>query len=130
MVLGEIRMSDVSYTVESANALLPQLAPALVELREKFEEAEKIREAYSQIAAGNGRSQQQGEEQRKMARVAELLGRLEEWGIQLRDITTGLVDFPAEMSGERVFLCWRLGEEEVAFYHSPEDGFRGRRPLP
>ena len=123
-------MSDVSYTVESANALLPQLAPALVELREKFEEAEKIREAYSQIAAGNGRSQQQGEEQRKMARVAELLGRLEEWGIQLRDITTGLVDFPAEMSGERVFLCWRLGEEEVAFYHSPEDGFRGRRPLP
>jgi hypothetical protein len=130
MVLGEIRMSDVSYTVESANALLPQLAPALVELREKFEEAEKIREAYSQIAAGNGRSQRQGEEQRKMARVAELLGRLEEWGIQLRDITTGLVDFPAEMSGERVFLCWRLGEEEVAFYHSPEDGFRGRRPLP
>jgi hypothetical protein len=123
-------MSDVSYTVESANALLPQLAPALVELREKFEEAEKIREAYSQIAAGNGRSQRQGEEQRKMARVAELLGRLEEWGIQLRDITTGLVDFPAEMSGERVFLCWRLGEEEVAFYHSPEDGFRGRRPLP
>jgi hypothetical protein len=130
MVLGEIRMSDVSYTVESANALLSQLAPALVELREKFEEAEKIREAYSQIAAGNGRSQRQGEEQRKMARVAELLGRLEEWGIQLRDITTGLVDFPAEMSGERVFLCWRLGEEEVAFYHSPEDGFRGRRPLP
>jgi hypothetical protein len=130
MVLGEIRMSDVSYTVESANALLPQLAPALVELREKFEEAEKIREAYSQIAAGNGRSQRQGEEQRKMARVAELLGRLEEWGIQLRDITTGLVDFPAEMSGERVFLCWRLGEEEVAFYHAPEDGFRGRRPLP
>ncbi|HZA20031.1 MAG TPA: DUF2203 domain-containing protein [Actinomycetota bacterium] len=123
-------MSDVSYTVESANALLPQLAPALVELREKFEEAEKIREAYSQIAAGNGRSQRQGEEQRKMARVAELLGRLEEWGIQLRDITTGLVDFPAEMSGERVFLCWRLGEEEVAFYHAPEDGFRGRRPLP
>jgi hypothetical protein len=123
-------MSDVSYTVESANALLPQLAPALVELREKFEEAEKIRQAYSQIAAGNGRSQRQGEEQRKMARVAELLGRLEEWGIQLRDITTGLVDFPAEMSGERVFLCWRLGEEEVAFYHSPEDGFRGRRPLP
>jgi hypothetical protein len=123
-------MSDVSYTVESANALLPQLAPALVELREKFEEAEKIREAYSQIAAGNGRSQRQGEEQRKMARVAELLGRLEEWGIQLRDITTGLVDFPAEMSGERVFLSWRLGEEEVAFYHSPEDGFRGRRPLP
>lgn len=123
-------MSDVSYTVESANALLPQLAPALVELREKFEEAEKIREAYSQIAAGNGRSQRQGEEQRKMARVAELLGRLEEWGIQLRDITTGLVDFPAEMSGERVFLCWRLGEEEIAFYHSPEDGFRGRRPLP
>lgn len=123
-------MSDVSYTVESANALLPQLAPALVELREKFEEAEKIREAYSQIAAGNGRSQRQGEEQRKMARVAELLGRLEEWGIQLRDISTGLVDFPAEMSGERVFLCWRLGEDEVAFYHSPEDGFRGRRPLP
>jgi hypothetical protein len=118
------------YTVESANALLPHLAPTLVELREKFEEAAKIRESVARAAAGNGWSAKRDEEQKKMGRVAELLGRLEEWGVQLRDISSGLVDFPAELEDERVYLCWRLGEATVAYYHSPEDGFQGRRPLP
>jgi hypothetical protein len=50
-------------------------------------------------------------------------------GILLRDPETGLVDFPAEHEGRRVFLCWRLGEERVAWYHDEETGFSGRRPL-
>jgi hypothetical protein len=118
------------YTVEAANALLPHLAPTLVELREKFEEAARIRESVARAASGNGWSAKRDEEQKKMGRVAELLGRLEEWGIQLRDITSGLVDFPAELDNERIFLCWRLGEPTVAYYHSPDEGFQGRRPLP
>jgi hypothetical protein len=122
-------MARGHYTVEEANALLPFLAPALVELREKYEEAQRIRVAIARAAASNGRSQASEDDARGMARVAELLERIEEWGLVLRDVSTGLVDFPARSGGEDVLLCWRLGEPEVAYWHSPEDGFAGRRPL-
>jgi len=118
------------YTIETANALLPYLAPTLVELREKFEAAEQIRQAMVRAAAGNGWSERRDEERNTMMRVAELLERIEKWDLVLRDVSTGLVDFPAIVEGQNAFLCWRLGEAEVAFWHSPEDGFQGRRPLP
>jgi hypothetical protein len=54
---------------------------------------------------------------------------LEEWQIVLRDFETGLVDFPAVISGEEVYLCWRLGEPDVAYWHRPDEGFGGRHPL-
>jgi hypothetical protein len=50
-------------------------------------------------------------------------------GILLRDPETGLIDFPARRDGHRVFLCWRLGEDRVAWYHDEQTGFSGRRPL-
>jgi hypothetical protein len=122
-------MPERNYTVESANALLPHLAPTLVELREKFEIAARIRASLARTAAGNGRARNPEEEQRTLARVAELLERVQDWGLELRDISTGLVDFPAEIDGRPAYLCWRLGEPEVSHWHSPEDGFQGRRPL-
>jgi len=118
------------YTVATANALLPYLAPTLVELREKFEAAEKIREAMVRAASGNGRSRRRDEERNTMERVAELMKRIDAWDLLLRDVSTGLVDFPSEIDGQQAFLCWRLGEAEVAYWHSPDDGFQGRRPLP
>lgn len=117
------------YTLDEANSLLPYLSPTLVELREKFEEAAQIRAAIAGAAVGNGGSTRREEHQSTLARVAELMDRVKGWGIELRDISTGLVDFPAVIEGEAAFYCWRLGEPEVAFWHSPEDGFRGRRPL-
>ena len=54
---------------------------------------------------------------------------LAEEGILLRDAETGLVDFPAERDGRPVFLCWRLGEDRVAWYHEERAGFANRRPL-
>ena len=117
------------YTAEEANALLPYLAPTLVELREKFEEAERIKESVARSAAGNGGSAKREKWARTLARVQELMERLEEWEIVLRDHETGLVDFPAVMAGEEVYLCWRLGEPTVAFWHRPDEGFGGRHPL-
>ena len=122
-------MTEVLYTVAEANALLPYLAPTLVELREKYELAEAARENVARAAVGNGWSEKRERWSATMARVAELMERLEEWGIQLRDLSTGLVDFPALRLDEEVFLCWRLGEPEVAWYHRRDEGFGGRRPL-
>ena len=57
------------------------------------------------------------------------VARLDEWGITLRDIPSGLVDFPALVTGRQVWLCWRLGEDDVAWWHELTAGVAGRRPL-
>ncbi|MDP9224068.1 MAG: DUF2203 domain-containing protein [Actinomycetota bacterium] len=118
-----------NYTIGDANDLLPFLAPALVELREKYEEATRIATAVGTAAASNGWSHEREEWSRKLVRVQELLDRLRDWNVELRDIDTGLVDFPTIMDGGDAYLCWRLGEPEVAFWHSAVEGFSGRHPL-
>jgi hypothetical protein len=62
--------------------------------------------------------------------VKEALAELEHEGIVLRDPARGLIDFTALHDGREVLLCWQLGEDELAWWHYPEDGFAGRRPLP
>lgn len=120
---------EKTYTVEEANALLPYLAPTLVELREKFEDAAKIREIVARVATTNGGSLTREDWSRTLARVAELMERLQEWELELRDVSTGLIDFPALVAGERAYLCWRLGEPEVGYWHPLDTGFSGRQPL-
>ncbi len=117
------------FTRDEANGLLPYLAPALVELRNKLEQAVEVRSEMARAAATNGWSPKKEKWSRVLERVAELMRRLEEWEVELKDVATGLVDFPTVVEGERAYLCWRLGEPEILFWHSPEDGFRGRRPL-
>ncbi len=120
---------DKLYSVEEANALLPYLSPTLVELRERWEEAAEAREAISTSATGNGWSTKREKWASTLARVGELIDRLNDWAIQVRDINTGLIDFPAERDGEPIWLCWRLGEPDVAYWHSRDEGFAGRQPL-
>ena len=117
------------YTVQEANDLLPHLAPTLIELRAGSEEAIRIKEAMDQASIANGGSPKGEKWRKKLARVQELIDRINGWEIELRDLETGLVDFPAEIAGRPAYLCWRLGEPEVAHWHSPDDGFQGRRPL-
>ena len=122
-------MTEKRYTVAEADALLPYLAPALVELRERSEEAARIKAAMDAAAVSNGGSSERERWARVLARVDELFEKLETWGVELRDLETGLVDLPTMVDGQDAYLCWRLGEPNVAYWHSPEDGFRGRRPL-
>lgn len=60
-----------------------------------------------------------------MARVAEL----EDLGVRVRDIDSGLIDFPAIRFGNTVYLCWRYGESEIEYWHSANEGFSGRKSL-
>ena len=122
-------MAGRRYSLDDANALLPHLAPTLIELQDKFEAAADIKVKILQAAATNGGSAKREKWLRILARVAELMDRLHEWEIVLRDISTGLVDFPTMVGGEDAYFCWKLGEPEVAHWHSPEDGFKGRRKL-
>ncbi len=122
-------MSGKIYSVDGANALLPYLAPTLVELREKFEEAAKIKRTVQKVATTNGGSSDRDKWSKTLARVTELVERIQEWELQLRDIDTGLVDFPGRVEGEEAWLCWRLGEPEVGYWHPRDEGFGSRRPL-
>ncbi|MDR7545770.1 MAG: DUF2203 domain-containing protein [Armatimonadota bacterium] len=62
-------------------------------------------------------------------RAAEAASRLEEIGCVLRDLDLGLIDFPARAGEREVFLCWRLGEDTVRFWHGADEGYAGRKPL-
>jgi hypothetical protein len=62
-------------------------------------------------------------------RLSELRDELEEIGCELKDYDLGLVDFPARLEGREVVLCWRLGEQTVAFWHEIDGGYSARRPI-
>lgn len=117
------------FSIVDANAELEELRVRLPRLREArqrlIDTGERITSAV-QIDGG-------GIEGSDWFRAQETLKRELLWladrGILLRDPDTGLVDFPAERDGERVFLCWRLGEERVGWYHSERSGFSSRKPL-
>ena len=63
-------------------------------------------------------------------RVARCVARIHELGALVKGLDDGLVDFPARGPSGDVLLCWKVGEPEIAFWHGPEEGFAGRRPLP
>ena len=64
-----------------------------------------------------------------MNRLEDEVRKLEELGCVLRDMSLGLVDFPAVRLGERVWLCWKLGEDRVGFWHTRHEGYSGRKPI-
>jgi len=61
--------------------------------------------------------------------VQDTLAEIDAIGVQVKDLEKGLLDFPSVLDGKSILLCWKLGEREIAYWHSPEDGFAGRKPL-
>jgi hypothetical protein len=131
------------YDIDDANAALPELGGILETLAEQRAELVRIRddvlarhpEIEDEAAGGDtrvaaddirlARLRMQGLVDQMAAGVA----RIEAQSITLRDISEGLVDFPALVNGRQVWLCWKRGEGDIAFWHDLESGFAGRRPL-
>lgn len=117
------------FTPEQANAELAELRERLPRLRgarrEVIRTSERITEAVA--ADGGGVAGSDWFEAQRTLRAEVIY--LAERGILLRDPETGLVDFPGEIDDRAVFLCWRLGEDEVAWYHEQHAGFASRKPL-
>jgi hypothetical protein len=126
------------FTRAQAEALLPQLEPILLELRELRAELADIEEKVEALQLrmrGNGH-EHQGEMAQLRERAATLIEqvnervhRINELGVLVKDLQMGLVDFPARREGREVYLCWRLGEPRVAWWHTIEGGFAARQPL-
>jgi hypothetical protein len=114
-----------SWTVEQANAALPWVSEALARVQALLAAARRERRQAAGRVEGNGHAVAAGGTELRAAVEA-----LDEAGIVLRDLEAGLVDFPARLpDGREYLLCWVLGEPEVAFWHWPEAGYAGRRPL-
>ena len=120
------------FTVEEANALLPELEELLRELsvhrdqmREKASHLEPI--LLSSASNGGGRvGSEYGVEAYKLYLAAE---RIRGLGVLLKDIDMGLLDFPHERDGRVVFLCWHPPEERISYWHEIQAGYSGRQPL-
>ena len=126
------------FTVPEAQTLLPRLRETLEALRRTRDEAmlkkTQIEMLWKRLDAGEAVLGAVGEEQKRLdalaAKLSGIAQQLEEIGCILRDVDAGLVDFPARVRGGRtVFLCWRLGEPAIAFWHGTGEGFAGRKPL-
>ncbi len=124
------------FTVDQANRTLP-LVRRIVEdvVKEHRRWQESIVELDLLVSGGRPDSPdpRAAALERLIQSIARELdqfqGELEALGIQLKDRRTGLIDFPSEMDGRRVLLCWRLGEESVQYWHDEQSGFAGRQPL-
>ncbi len=128
--------AEADLRLASLGELLPQLKAWAVRLTEVRAEIARLAEFWGsdlgsvdhadhQIAARLEREKKNLE-----TRLDEAVGALVAEGIEVKDLSSGLVDFYALEGGEVVFLCWRLGESEVGYYHTLTGGFAGRRPLP
>jgi hypothetical protein len=125
------------FTPDEANSALRQVRPLaerMVELRARLVELEDEQREVVRIVAGNGSGEGVGDartpEFAKLAReLQEVVDELTLIGVQLKDVDTGLLDFPSVREGEDVLLCWRVGEDAVEYWHEIEDGFAGRRRI-
>jgi hypothetical protein len=127
------------FTPDEANAALSELRPlveAMVEGKRALDDAQERRDDIAQRIAGNGGGIPPAELGALEAAVedaaktlAGTIGEIQEMGVLVKDLDTGLVDFPGKRDGQDILLCWQLGEDEVAFWHGLEDGYAGRRPL-
>lgn len=126
---------DPTYTVDQARALLPLIRGTLLQLaveRRRADDAHdllhhRLRHDGAAGAAEQARLEAMADELR--TRIRDLLDHLESLGMVVRDLDAGLVDIPTLRGAERVWLCWRLSDRELGFWHSTREGFSTRQPL-
>jgi hypothetical protein len=119
----------MSFTLEAANALLETIRPLLEELRDAQAVMERTHDAVMDAVPGNGGGDAGNAFIEATEQATRAANTVTELGVVLRDPTTGLIDFPSERNGEEIFLCWRLGEDEIAWWHSTTSGFADRQAL-
>ena len=132
-------MPDRIFTPDEAISALPEVrtvAERLVALRARMRELEQAQGGLVTAIGGNGGgyaasdlNAAQAELEKLANETAACIAELEALGVVVKDLDSGLLDFPALRDGAEVELCWHAGEETVAFWHELGAGFRGRKPI-
>jgi len=133
-------MSDRTFTLDEAQSLLPVLQSLLrtaIDGKQLIEAAEaEFQEVAHRIFLNGGTyinivplARRKAEREKAIQRVKDSLAEIDAMGVQVKDLDVGLLDFPCEVEGRTVLLCWKLGEKEITHWHSVSEGFAGRKPI-
>ncbi|MGB7546968.1 MAG: DUF2203 domain-containing protein [Terracidiphilus sp.] len=129
-----------TFTLDEAQSLLPVLEALMKRAIEGKQAAEEAESGLSDLAqriylAGGMRvdvgkvARQRGEIEAHLQRVRESVAEIDSIGVQVKDLESGLLDFPCRIDDEVVMLCWRMGETAIEHWHTVDAGFQGRRPV-
>jgi hypothetical protein len=133
-------MADRYFKLHEAQELLPMIGSYLEQAREQKQKVDGLNEELAHAAARimvlggsipphNELSKKKTERDELATQVQESVSRILETGCLVKDVDEGLVDFPSLLNGEEIYLCWKLGERRIEFWHGIEEGFAGRKPL-
>jgi hypothetical protein len=128
------------FTLQQAQKLLPEVESAMREaiaIKSEYQQAvDAWQDSSRRIAMMGGiqvdRSKMLERKQQREAnahRLKAAIEKIQEFGCLVKDLGIGLIDFPTLLNGVEVYLCWKLGEAGIQFWHGVEEGFRGRRPI-
>ncbi|HUP83702.1 MAG TPA: DUF2203 domain-containing protein [Candidatus Limnocylindria bacterium] len=125
------------FGIDEANALLADVQPLLEQLKADRDEVARLQPEIERGQKSNGSAEHaeqlaelEREQRHAVRRMQDAVNQIDEWGVTLRDINTGLIDFPALASGRPIWLCWRLGEGgAITWWHEANKGFDSRQPL-
>ena len=128
------------FTLEEAQSLLPVLESLLKRAMESKRAADELEAGRAELArriyvSGGMKvdlgvvTRQRAEIEAHMERVRESMAEIDSIGVQVKDIDSGLLDFPCRIDDQVVLLCWRMGETSIDHWHTIEAGFKGRQPL-
>lgn len=124
------------YGIDEANLLLAKVKPLLESLRDDRDAVAEAQRELVRVRTTNGSAdhaedlaRRENEIRGSVRRMQASVIALDHWGIVLRDIGSGLIDFPALANGRPIWLCWRLGEADIGWWHEQTTGFDTRRPL-
>ena len=120
------------FTLDEANAFVPQLLDLVpkiqklsVSLNNNFPDIKNARDK----AKWNGGSDQGVDYLNAVLKYNDLMRKIEDMGCEVKGIREGLIDFPSLREGREVYLCWRMPEKEILFWHDLNAGFTGRKPI-
>jgi hypothetical protein len=133
-------MADKYFDRGEAEELLSTIAPWLEEARGEKQKIEVYKDGLAQAASRimllggtfpplADLLRKKTEHDEAAERLVEVVNRIQETGVLVKDLDIGLVDFPSLLEGEEIYLCWKLGEDHIAFWHGIDEGFTGRKPL-
>ena len=129
-----------TFTLDEANELLPMLRSLLqsaLESKAQLEQQQQRAQDLVQRVHLSGGSmlkiadliEGKAERERAAMRLRDLLDEIEATGALVKDMDTGLLDFPCEVDGAVILLCWKMGEPAIAYWHGLDEGFKGRKPI-
>jgi hypothetical protein len=133
-------MSDRTFNLEEAQSLLPVLESLLrtaITGKKIIEEVEAEQQTLSHRIFLNGGmfldvvplARRKAERVKAEQRAKDAVAEIDSIGVQVKDIDIGLLDFPCEVEGQVILLCWKLGEKSITHWHGTQEGFAGRKPI-